>query len=207
MSDQISIDKLEVGRTYDIRSTRKGNFWGTLLSLDGEWADFRIASGKAEFMSEDDRLEGDTVIVRLSFCKFYPIKEYVPTPISEWGKDHWSTFAYVGTRCVDYKGVLNKEHMRTKRDKHPKLEGDSQRMFLSGDDEYVTRLSRYFEDNTHCLSDHDDWDCVEDMVALGLLEKFDSVMYRLTKEGWRVDNILRQHKARGSNYASFTLEK
>lgn len=202
MSNQINSDSLEVGRTYDIRSARHGNFWGTLLELTGEFAKFRIVSGKAKFMAQDDRLEGNTVDIRLSFCKFYPIKEYVPIPPERWGKDHWSTFAYVGTRCVDYKGVLDKSHMRTKRDKHPNLEGESQKRFLSADKEYPTRLRNYFKDKTDCVTDHDDWDCIEDMVAAGLLVKIDEAYYQLTEEGWRVDNLIRQHKAAGNNYAS-----
>ena len=157
-------------------------------------------------MNQDDRLEGDTVNMRLSFCKFYPIKEYVPVPPTRWGKDHWSTFAYIGTRCVDYKGILDEQHMRTKRDKHPDLEGEAQKMFSpGGNKEYPTRLKNYFNDKTNCLTDHDDWDCAEDMIAADLLVKIDEAHYQLTEEGWRIDNILRQHKAQGNNYASFTV--
>ncbi len=205
-TNQISIDDLEIGRTYDIRSTRKGNFWGTMIELDGEFAKFRIVSGRAKFMAQADRIEGETVDMRLSFCKFYPIKEYVPIPPKRWGKDHWSTFAYVGTRCADYKGILDKNHMRTKRDKHPDLEGEAQKRFLCGDKEYPTKLKGYFEDKTkNFITDHDDWDCVEDMIAAGLLIKVDMAHFQLTEKGWQVDNTLRQHKASGEMYADFTM--
>lgn len=205
--DQVSFNDLEVGRTYDIRSTRKGNFWGTLLELNGEFAEFRIVSGKAKFMAQDDRLEGNTVDMRLSFCKFYPIKEYKPVPVARWGKDHWSTFVYIETRCVDYKGELNKQHMRTKRDKHPDLEGDAQKRFSLAYKEYPTQLKNYFEDPTDCLDDHDDWDCIEDMIAAGLVEKIDNddLWYRLTTEGRRIASLIRQHKAQGNNFASFEM--
>lgn len=66
---------LKRGTTYDIRGTRKGNFRGTLLTdpTDREFATFRITSGKARFMSGEDRGKGQTVEMRLSFCEFYHI--------------------------------------------------------------------------------------------------------------------------------------
>jgi len=209
MIDEISSTDLEIGKTYDIRSKRKGNFWGTLLELNDTSGKFRIASGKAIFMAQDDRVEGDTIDMKLSFCKFYPIKEYIPIPPSRWGKDHWTTFAYVGIRCVDHKGVLNKAHMRTKSDKHPDLEGEPQKMsgFLSNT-EYPTRLKGYFEDETNpnnVVYDHDDWDCIEDMIAAGLLIHIECVQYELTEKGWRIDNLLRQYKASGKMYATYEM--
>jgi hypothetical protein len=33
-----------------------------------------------------------------------------PVPIELWGKDHWTTLAYIETRCVDYDGVPNHDH-------------------------------------------------------------------------------------------------
>lgn len=73
--EQIEQQDLKQGTTYDIHCTRKGNFQGTLLtnSIDGEFAKFKITSGKARFMSAEDRGEGETVTVRFSFCKFFPI--------------------------------------------------------------------------------------------------------------------------------------
>ena len=214
MIDEIRSADLEVGKTYEIRSTRKGNFWGTLLKVDDTLGKFRIVSGKAKFMGQADRLEGDTVDMKLSFCKFYPIKEYVPISPSRWGKDHWTTFAYIGTRCVDHKGVVEKAHMRTKRDKHPELEGEPQKMASYFDNtEYPTRLYGFFEDATNpdnSITDHDDWDCIEDMVEAGLLLPLvyaEEVAYQLTEKGWKIDNLLRQHKASGKMYADYVMKE
>lgn len=44
-----------------------------------------------------------------------------PVPVEKFGKDHWSTFAYIETRCVDYKGVPDRDHMRCDVDRHPGL--------------------------------------------------------------------------------------
>ena len=41
------------------------------------------------------------------------------TDVSQFGKDHWSTFAYIETRCVDRKGRLEKRNMRCDVDRHP----------------------------------------------------------------------------------------
>ena len=32
--------------------------------------------------------------------------------IKDWGKDHWSLLAYIECRCVDHKGILDKNHLR-----------------------------------------------------------------------------------------------
>ena len=203
----VKSEQLEVGKTYDIRSSRKGMFWGRCLELRGEFADFQIVSGKATFLSEPDRIEGDSVCVRLSLCKFYPIKEQEHIPIEQFGKDHWSTFIYVETRAVDHKGKLDNNHMRTDVDRHPMLLGESQKRFgVGGDKKYTTRLKNYFEDKTDCLEDHDDWDCIADLIAVGLIEiqgTDDNVIYKLTEKGWQTASQLRQHKANGGQCSNF----
>lgn len=67
--------------------------------------------------------------------------------IGLFGKDHWSTFAYIETRCVDHKGVPDRNHMRTDRDRHPALAGN---MALTIQKKYPT-LARGCE-----IPDHDD---------------------------------------------------
>ena len=84
--------------------------------------------------------------------------------VANWGKDHWSTFAYAETRCVDFGGVLQNERMRTHARRHP--------LFLSrrglgahaAGDQYPTRLKE--EELPH----HDDWDCLHDLETQGLLK-------------------------------------
>lgn len=83
-------------------------------------------------------------------------------PINQWGKDHWSTLAYIESRCVDHKGVLKNANMRTHAVRHPLLMA---RGFGSPGDgsQYPTRYKRGQLDN------HDDWDCLDDMVRAGLI--------------------------------------
>ena len=33
-------------------------------------------------------------------------------PMVQWGKDHWSVFAYLECCAVDNKGIINNQHMR-----------------------------------------------------------------------------------------------
>jgi len=200
----IKSKQLEVGKTYDIRSSRKGMFWGRCLALQGEFADFQIVSGKASFLSEPDRIEGDSVSVRLSHCKFYPIKEQEYIPIEQFGKDHWSTFIYIETRAVDHKGKLDNSHMRTDVDRHPMLLGDSQKRFgVCGDKKYPTCLKGGVD-----LEDHDDWDCIADLIAAGLIVDHITdvdLTYRLTEKGWQIASQLRQHKANGGWCSNFEV--
>ena len=126
------------------------------------------------------------------------------TPIEKWGKDHWSTFAYVETRVVDHRGYMDDRQLRGKSPQYP------------------TRLKGYDEANPDTfITMHSDFDCIEDMVFRGLLvpqeddmEWSDTSAYRnhgdryaLTDKGWAIAGQLRQHIAQpGSNYGNFTPE-
>lgn len=98
-------------------------------------------------------------------------------PVLMWGKDHWSTFAYVETRIVDYAGMLDHDHMRTDADRHPLLMSAKRRALtanLTGP-KYPTKLKATAVPDADghysmvALPDHDDYDCLEDAIAAGLL--------------------------------------
>lgn len=130
-------------------------------------------------------------------------------PIEQFGKDHWSLFAYVETRAVDYKGFLDIVHLRTKN--------TAIATTLLGQNfwkpEYGTRLKGYFKtddtkDDSKLLRNHDDHDCLDDLEAAGLLENVGTLVNpyaELTKEGRRVASLLREHKSKGGQFAEFTL--
>ena len=98
------------------------------------------------------------------------------------GRDHWSTFAYIETRCVDYGGVPLRQQMRIDGIKYP------------------TRLREGIAIN------HNDSDCADDLEDAGLLVNngtgFNQI-FRLTPLGWQVASLLRQHKAAGNSFNSF----
>jgi hypothetical protein len=90
-----------------------------------------------------------------------------PAVEPDWfGRDHWSTFAYIETRIVDHRGTLNHAHMRCHGGRHPLMlaaKGD----FLGVADgrQFATLLAAGEQ-----LPDHDDYDCIDDLIAAGLLE-------------------------------------
>lgn len=123
-------------------------------------------------------------------------------PIDLFGKDHWSTFAYIETRCVDHKGEPDKNHMRTDPDLHPGLGGETQsRLMVYGKKKYPTRLN----DGTE-IHDHDDWNCIKDLETAGLL-KWDGTglfpVFVLTDKGKTVAGRLRAYKAGGGGFHTF----
>ncbi len=125
--------------------------------------------------------------------------------IDRWDKDHWSTLGYIETRCVDHKGVPDRDHMRTDPDRHPGLIGPSMsRLMVSGTEKHPTRLK-----GGETVDDHDDWDCVDDMEAAGLLEWLGTgihPVFKLTKLGIKLCNRLRNHKVAGGSYSNFDHE-
>lgn len=87
-----------------------------------------------------------------------------PIPMHMWGKDHWSTFAYAG-HCATGERHIDKDKMRTDTDKHPHGLGQRQALFHDArSKKYPTRLRGGIE-----VNDHDDWDCLADAEAAGLL--------------------------------------
>ncbi len=148
-------------------------------------------------------------------------------PVTQWGKDHWSTLAYAESRCVDHKGVLKNANMRTHASRHPLLMA---RGFASpGDGSQYPTIHKGGE-----LADHDDWDCLYDMEQTGLLTiirpheevlwdvpvgsrgpikhqgslqtKALMVMVKLTELGFQVAGDLREHMANNKRrYQEFQL--
>ena len=131
-------------------------------------------------------------------------------PITRWGQDHWSTLAYLETRVVNGKGYIDNPRMRC----NPRLH----RHFAAVDpftsvpydgSKYPTRL----KDGE--IERHDDWSCLEDMVAAGLLTAQWRVCYRgamfgnsearvtFTATGQALAAQLRAHKAGGGKWSDF----
>lgn len=121
--------------------------------------------------------------------------------MEKWGKDHWSTFAYIETLAVDNGGFAIPEHqrMRTNEKIHPHLVGTS--LGNSGGSQYPTRL----KDGE--IQGHDDWDCLDDAIEEGLLVDVGTGLnrcYKLTKYGQKVASALRTHKQEGKTFTEFT---
>jgi hypothetical protein len=95
-----------------------------------------------------------------------------PVPMELWGKDHRTTMLYLESRAVDYGGRIDPRMMRTGHD-------------------FPTRLF-----NGDQLTGHDDWDCLNDAIAEGLLvEGLGTVGVKLTDKGWEYAGNVRRLKA------------
>ena len=124
--------------------------------------------------------------------------EPLPT-IETFGRDHWSTFAYLETVCVDRGGVPESPRMRCDRARHP-LHFQS----IPGlpEKKYPTRLK-----GDATLENHDDWDCADDLVDHGLLEDVGThanPRFAMTEKGHLVAMQIRKHKASGGVFDTFT---
>jgi len=103
-----------------------------------------------------------------------------PVAPARWGKDHWSTFAYLETCVVDRDGLVAHERMRCDVRRHPVFAAARPRGLVltpGGADaaQYPTRLRAERPGPGGVwpvaeLADHDDYDCVADMIREGLLE-------------------------------------
>jgi hypothetical protein len=129
-------------------------------------------------------------------------------PMSQFGRDHWSVFAYIETLCVDNKGVPDHDRMRTNPKTHPGLVGPRIAiMKRSWKPEYGSRLRGHAIDKPVQRLNHDDWDCADDLVAAGLIESNGTGInpwFTLTKTGLAIAAALRQHKASGGSFSNFT---
>lgn len=108
-------------------------------------------------------------------------------PIDQWGRDHWTTYAYLGNRWLNHEGRINRENMRCNPRIHPHL------AHRGSTGKYPTQLKGGAE-----VPDHDDWSCLEDAVSAGLLEEKGTgatPMYAFTALGWKVWHQLTEHVA------------
>lgn len=123
-------------------------------------------------------------------------------PVEHFGKDHWSTLAFVETRCVDYKGVLDKDRMRCNLNRHAAFAGPVQRRSLIMDwqETWGTRLN-----DGSVLPEHDDWDCLIDLTKAGYIEiiDIDDATVKMTPTGLDVVQRLRIYRTGTGRYTGF----
>jgi len=137
-------------------------------------------------------------------------------PIEKWGKDHWSTLAFIETLCVDQKGQLSDKHRRSLRcnpKTHPML-GFWPMGVHKWKSEYGTRLKGFFGkgvyDRKQQIKSHDDWDCIHDFEAAKVLENNGTdinPLFKLTEQGLRFCAAIRRFKANGGSFATFDPAK
>ena len=133
-------------------------------------------------------------------------------PLAQWGKDHFSTLAYVETVAVENKGfqVGQDPRMKTNR-RHarvlaacprPRRTAGGAALCMVMSPEHATRL----KDGTQ-VPNHDDWMCVQDFVGEGLFAIGSEVepkqVLALSERGNALAAALRAHKASGGSFSTF----
>lgn len=138
-------------------------------------------------------------------------------PMELWGKDHWSTLAYIETVMVDCNSFQvgldarmksNRHHFRVMSEQcsKPKRVGSHSGHAVVMQPEHATVLN-----DGSLIKRHDDWCCLQDMAVAGLLslpqEDIEpGVHIHLSDLGREVANRLREHKAKGGQFAAFRFE-
>lgn len=143
------------------------------------------------------------------------IDEYIAP--DRWGKDHWSTLAYIETRIVDYGSYTigidtrmraTRRTFRLMYEARAFMNSAAERVAESGTGRTVSGINGSVLNDGAVVAHHDDYSCLEDFAAAGLLsvtsEQFAfGANFTLSELGWAVSHQLRRWKARGGNFASF----
>lgn len=127
--------------------------------------------------------------------------DFVPPEL--FGRDHWSTLAYIECKLTDDNGysVRFDARMRQNRRHFRILPGGG----LHGIPMPVGEGSR-LADGTF-LRGHDDWNCIQDMLHLGWFEGTDEdwdagMKLKLTPIGVAATAALRNHKMSGGTFSN-----
>lgn len=200
------------GATYRLEHSRKGTCMVRVLEVEGDSVVVEVVNGTLQGLGAGShRAPGDTLRVSSGLAMFTdPDGEMAeghwngkPVPVEQWGTDHLSTMTYIETVCVDQGGKIAPNKMRTKRSRIlrgevPMLSSLDLEMFGTLE-EPETRLA-----GGKTLKRHDDWDCLDDLEAEGLVENLGTGMnpkLALTDAGWKLAGALRRARAEGKKYA------
>jgi len=185
--------KFEVGKEYSIKDKRKGDFRARIDKVEGEWVYATVTVGVAQAMSENNWAgPGEPVILRLCLITTAEEVGAPRIPLEQFGRDHWNLFAYIITRTLDYRGILDSKHL-----KEP-------------DPGYPYRLHGYKPNQEkHAVAKYGDRQGLEDLAAAGLVtitEEDRKPRAKLTGMGHAVVTLALEHKHDGGEWATFTVD-
>ena len=125
-----------------------------------------------------------------------------PVPIDRFGHDHWKLLAYVDSYAAR-EGGLDRRRLRCNPQRHPRLA--SIHTPRNWNPHHGTRL-KPDEEGEQQLPEHDDWDCLHDLEAAGLVEilSLTNGYARLTPEGRRAYGQMVHFQLRGGALHHFT---
>lgn len=142
----------------------------------------------------------------------------------EFAKDHWSLLGYLETLVVDriaparttgraknhrseVGGTIDNDRVRCNPLRHAAFLGPRQTGGWQQRWGTEVREGGGAPGGTRVIGDHDDWDCLADLIAAGYVvadvATMEAVVVTLTDAGLAVAAQIRQHKARGGSFATF----
>ena len=121
-------------------------------------------------------------------------------PMRDWGKDHWSLLGYLEYRCVNHKGFVQFNQMQCNKNRHPQYLGISPHGSELDGSKYGIRLA-----GKRQLPgpDYDEWDCIEDLMAEGLIRDIGFTMtpqFQITDKGWEIVKQVMKFKGEGHHF-------
>lgn len=132
-------------------------------------------------------------------------------PIELFGKDHWSLLGYIGARIennptgADGIGEMDRRNLRCNEERHPMHNHHD-----GWEPKYGTRLKGYFNNGKTNedwqIPEHDDWDCLDDLEAAGLITVYSEINGFVGINPGRGMDIylqLHKHKVEGGHFATF----
>jgi hypothetical protein len=143
----------------------------------------------------------------------YSADDYIPSAV--WGKDHWTTLAYVETVATDCAGFqvgsdarmrTNRRHFRVMQDCLKPRRAKAGGIGLVMDPvAHATRLN-----DGQTVEGHDDWNCVQDLANEGLFNLDASgvepgITLHLSTKGQAWCAKLRSHKQAGGTYSTVNI--
>ena len=132
-------------------------------------------------------------------------EKQVGIPMSLWGKDHWSVFAYVHYLCVNHPGGFGEpepEEVQANLNRHPQFVLSRFGTVMDG-----AKWGIRLKDGVELPGpDYDEYDCLDDAEREGLMDNKGTGLhrsYKMTNYGNEVAGELMAHKANGGNFADF----
>lgn len=66
--------EIEVGKIYKVIHSRKGSFVVRIKDVSKDWVGAEIVAGKAKYINQPEREEGEEITLRKSLCNFFEFK-------------------------------------------------------------------------------------------------------------------------------------
>lgn len=126
--------------------------------------------------------------------------EFVPSRL--WSRDHSQVFAYIAHCMLNRKGKLELRRMRAHVKRHPWA-------VYTGPFHTIPPTTSPTRLVGGILADHDDWDCLDDFVSAGLLNRTgpeNDSTFLFTNAGWSAWSKFERHIAENPTRWSLTFD-